>query len=471
MSTTSARKILFCLPIVFLIVWLLSCASCGNDRSDTMVLARVEVPGTLQDIKLPVYAELEDGNKTYYVLVIASIDQLRNAGVSFRVIDRYTPGTGYLLAESEDPEDYAEALKEVKVLYNDGHWLITRYGHDVDEKLGEIGFDLKYMRDTPIVVSAGPSLASRKTGKVVSLSVNPTVKAMMDKIKENDVREYISELSGETPMTVTGEPHTVITRHTDSGDQVEKASRYIYEQLKAIKGMNVSFQQWAKTGYENRNVVGEFKGARNPDEIIVLIAHLDSINNTGETKPAPGADDDASGCAALLLIADAMSGGAFNRTIRFVFTTGEEQGTLGSQAYVSSVKQQNIVAVFNLDMIAYNTQEAVPTQRVKVRNAKNVNGNRADMVIANTYKKVVDIYGLNASINVIITADGDVNGDQSSFWDEDMAAVWVIEDDYGDFNQANMHSPKDRLATLNVPYSVAQIKATLGAAAHLAGLP
>jgi len=476
MVKSVARERLMALLFLSLALCLTVCAGCGNDSAPipAKVLARVEVKSTLQDVKLPVYAELEDANENYFVLVIATMDELRRAGVSYRVVDQYLPGTDYLLGESESEEDYAEAAKAVKVLYNDGRWIIVRYTHNADEILADIGFDLKFMSEMAIDI---PTMENSK-GKVLytaggefkdaSLAKSSTVRDLMAKITDKDVKSYISGLSGESEVTVSDESYTFTTRDTESGEPVKMATQYVYEELQGMKGMRASFHQWAKNDYKCRNVVGELRGSGNPKEIIILIAHLDSVSND-PAGAAPGADDNASGCAALLSIAKAMSGKTFNRTIRFVFSTGEEQGTLGSQEYVESLKGENIVAVLNLDMNAYNTQDPVPTQRVKVRNVKNVYGNRDDMVIANLYKTVVDTYGLDESLKVVITPDGDVNGDQSSFWDKDIAAVWVIEDDYGDFNESNMHTAKDRLKTLNIPYCVAQAQATLGTTVHLAG--
>ena len=75
------------------------------------------------------------------------------------------------------------------------------------------------------------------------------------------------------------------------------------------------------------------------------MAHLDSINDKTDNPadPAPGADDDASGCAALLVAAAGMKDVRFERTVRFVFTTGEENGILGSAAYAKKgrVPHQN----------------------------------------------------------------------------------------------------------------------------------
>ena len=465
-----------CSAVVFILVTLCPASSTCYGTDDFQVLARVEVPGYLQDLNLPVHAALTDGDGVQYALVIAPLGTLQAAGVSFRVLDEYYPGTRYLLAKGRKPESREKAAQLIGVLYDDGRWIIVRYTKETDETLLHSGFNLKLMSDTPIILTAlnmslgmSPAGGDSTGGKSVITAI-PSVTAMMGAVTENSFRSYISGLSGASPVTVDGGSYTITTRNTESGTPVTKATRYVYEQLGAMSGMTASFYSWSDGDYSNRNVVGELTGVGKPDEIIIFIAHLDSINEGTSPAIAPGADDDASGCSALLTAASIMSTYTFQRTIRFVFATGEEQGLLGSAAYARSLGSQNIVAVVNLDMIAFNTPITNPTQRVKIRKASDP-GYPADLAIANVFKDVVDSYGLGGSLQVIITPDGEADSDQSSFWDKGFAAAWVIEDDYDDFDENYYHTKNDTLATLDTAYGTAQVKASLGTVAYLAGPP
>jgi hypothetical protein len=108
----------------------------------------------------------------------------------------------------------------------------------------------------------------------------------------------------------------------------------------------------------SRNVIGMIRGSDPAlrDEAIVLGAHLDHLGRSGDTV-YPGADDNASGVAALLEIAKAFaaSGHPPRRTIVFAFWTGEEEGHLGSVHYVRHpVWPLERTAVYlNLDMIGH----------------------------------------------------------------------------------------------------------------------
>jgi Zn-dependent M28 family amino/carboxypeptidase len=97
----------------------------------------------------------------------------------------------------------------------------------------------------------------------------------------------------------------------------------------------------------SENIVGEIEGAVHPEQILLLSAHLDSWDL------GPGATDDGFGAAAVLGAAQALLRTGLHpaRTLRFVLFTGEEEGLLGSRAYVTqhSAERGNIVAAVALD--------------------------------------------------------------------------------------------------------------------------
>src|ERR1700740_2252401 len=81
---------------------------------------------------------------------------------------------------------------------------------------------------------------------------------------------------------------------------------------------------------ESANVLGEIVGREHPEEVLVVGAHLDSWDLS------EGATDNGTGTTSVLAAAEAIlkSGQRPRRTLRFVLFTGEEQGLLGSLAYV-----------------------------------------------------------------------------------------------------------------------------------------
>jgi Peptidase family M28 len=101
-----------------------------------------------------------------------------------------------------------------------------------------------------------------------------------------------------------------------------------------------------------RNVVGLMPGET--DEVVVLGAHLDHLGVDGVGNVMNGADDNASGSGMLLEVARsvAASGRKFKRGILFVWFAGEEQGLLGSNAFVARppVPLEKIAVMLNTDM-------------------------------------------------------------------------------------------------------------------------
>jgi carboxypeptidase Q len=99
---------------------------------------------------------------------------------------------------------------------------------------------------------------------------------------------------------------------------------------------------------ESANVVGEIIGREHPEEIVVVGAHLDSWDLS------EGSTDNGTGTTSVLGAAEAIrkSGATPRRTIRFVLFTGEEQGLLGSLAYVKQHQSEmkNHIAGIVLDI-------------------------------------------------------------------------------------------------------------------------
>jgi leucyl aminopeptidase len=114
------------------------------------------------------------------------------------------------------------------------------------------------------------------------------------------------------------------------------------------------------------SVILTIQGWDLPNEVVVLGAHLDSINASNRTDPnqiAPGADDDASGIATLTeTLRIALSEGwRPRRTVKFMGYAAEEVGLRGSNAIAQSFRSSgvNVVGVLQLDMTNYKSG-AVP---------------------------------------------------------------------------------------------------------------
>lgn len=117
-------------------------------------------------------------------------------------------------------------------------------------------------------------------------------------------------------VDMTREDESQLERYLDAGKTVR---------------MRMNVQNTFSNGpVESANVIGEIPGREHPEETFVVGAHLDSWDLS------EGATDNGTGSSSVLAAADAIlkSGVRPRRTIRFVLFTGEEQGLLGSLAYI-----------------------------------------------------------------------------------------------------------------------------------------
>lgn len=113
-------------------------------------------------------------------------------------------------------------------------------------------------------------------------------------------------------------------------------------------------------GRPSLNVIAEKLGSGlGTRGVVLVVAHLDSINHRGGPEVrTPGADDNASGSAGLIEIAQVLGERDHDHDLRFILFGGEEQGLLGSQQYLANLpegERARIRAVLNMDMIGgYN---------------------------------------------------------------------------------------------------------------------
>ncbi len=121
------------------------------------------------------------------------------------------------------------------------------------------------------------------------------------------------------------------------------------------------------------NVVATLKGTDPSDNrIFVISGHLDNMRSSvmDRVGDAPGANDDASGVAAVLECARIMSKRSFPATVVFVAMSGEEQGLLGAYFMANKAKkgELNIEAVLNNDIMgSNNSSETNIINNTKIR--------------------------------------------------------------------------------------------------------
>lgn len=312
---------------------------------------------------------------------------------------------------------------------------------------------------TPPVKAPYQASQLQASSQPLALTPDPVVQGMIDQVQSSVLYETVAGLSGEHALTIGGAPFTLTTRSTDAATFIAKATQYGYERFQAM-GLVVSYHNWDYSGSTRRNVVAEQPGV-DPNCLYLLTAHIDDTSPK-DTTLAPGADDNASGTTGVLLTAEILSHYRFTCTLRYVLFTGEEQDLLGSEAYAQEAAARNdpILGVINLDMIAYNSPGSAATIEMDIRSG--TRGTK-DRVMSNMITDVIQAYHIN--LTPVVYASDDDGSDQYSFWMAGYPAILAIED--WDDHSPYYHEVTDEVDTLDMAYFTAYVKAITGAFAHL----
>ena len=178
--------------------------------------------------------------------------------------------------------------------------------------------------------------------RVAARAPDPAVKALTDKLTRRAVEATVTKLA------------SFGTRHATSAGY-DAAARFADEQFKSMGYKPVAQEVAVGSGKTRNIIVSKTPSGSAKGRIIIVSAHLDSINlEAGPSAPAPGADDNASGSAGVLEIARTVRDRQSRDELRFILFGGEELGLLGSRRYVASLsasERSKIAAVINMDMI------------------------------------------------------------------------------------------------------------------------
>jgi len=204
------------------------------------------------------------------------------------------------------------------------------------------------------------------------------------------------------------------------------------------------------------NLVAEAKGTKRPDEIVIVGAHYDSREGT------PGADDNASGSAAVLSLAGTFASAKPERTLRFILFTNEEyfrQDLMGSLVYAkrSRARNENIVAMLSLETIGYFSDVTgsqkypfpinmfYPSTGDFLGFVGNVGSGSLVRSAIRSFRSVAKLRSEGVAAPEAI--DGIGWSDQWSFWQQGYPGIMIT--DTAPFRNPNYHQPTDTPGTLD----------------------
>jgi len=302
------------------------------------------------------------------VKIMESIFQLIPTGPSDFIIDGDVIFAGYgIKADKYNYNDFSNINTEGKMLLIMDRAPMSKDGKSCqfEEPLWSSGMNIQ-MKLTTLIYSKAKAILIVSDPKSGFQSIEESSPGFAGYIKSSI--KLKGEKEGLVNPFMAAMPK-VIFIHRSVADELLKGSGHSLEQLqnsidetlspnsfaiedKQIKITEVSFSEEKILN----NITGYIEGS-DPilkNEVVVFSAHYDHIGVSGE-KVNTGADDDASGCAALLSLAEAFQDLKKKplRSLLFLWVSGEEIGLFGSKSYVNNplFPIEKTVVDLNMDMI------------------------------------------------------------------------------------------------------------------------
>jgi hypothetical protein len=327
----------------------------------------------------------------------------------------------------------------------------------------------------PAAAQAAPPEPAIQAG--FDCSADPITAALIDQVTANTWTDWISRFSGVTPVWYNNQWQKINSRHSVSLFAAGPTPNITFPYLRSLlldwyPAAWLEEDSYAYSTYTWKNLILTIPGKTTPAEVVIMSAHLDDMPFEGA---APGADDNGSGVAALLEAARIMQHTRFDRTIRLIWFTGEEQGLVGSGMYVNDDDHDltGVVGVINLDMYAYdgNNDHCFEIHAGTLP---------ASQAVGQCVVDSIGAYNLNLTYDFLNNNSATNRSDHASFWGKQIGAVEILEDYFvsspltgckapsGDGNPY-YHSSNDTLEHINTVTGLAITKAALAAGLAMAG--
>jgi len=194
------------------------------------------------------------------------------------------------------------------------------------------------------------------TVKEIALA-EPTPIISVDK-KDAHTAKMVEDVQVENIQKTIGDMSAIHTRFHTTGTGKTVAEWLIERYKKIASSRNdiefATYDHGSKTAQPS--LVVRFKGQKNPDEIVILGSHIDSVNWEAGSRDSrsPGADDNASGTSTNLEVFRTLvsKGTKFDRTVEIHGYAAEEIGLVGSQHMAGEYKsaKKNVISMMQIDM-------------------------------------------------------------------------------------------------------------------------
>jgi len=294
-------------------------------------------------------------------------------------------------------------------------------------------------------------------------------------IQENGPRDAV--LSARLRRHVERLAGGIGERHVWRPEALRAAAAYIRGELEAL-GCEVAAQSYRVAELDCDNLEAELPGEAARAEIIVVGAHYDTVQGS------PGADDNASGVAALIEIARALRGARLARTVKLVAFVNEEPpffywGEMGSKVYAREARRRgdDVRVMLSLEMLgcyddAPGSQSYPPLLGWFYPDRGNFIAFVSNLASRRALRRVVEAFRARSDFPAEQLASpsfvpGVAWSDQLSFWRAGYPAVMVTDTAF--YRNPHYHCASDTPDRLRYPEMARVVEGLAATIAALAG--
>ncbi len=414
------------------------------------------------------HARVEDEAGVRYVASGSEDDlsQLSSARAAPQLLDADTSDDVYYWADGQADRAVELANQVGEILLQTDILLLVAVEDaremELLETLPASGVSISLLAPVPLAEESAEPGGTNEM-QAAATEPNPAVAALLGQLTQVDLKALVEQLSGEQEVVVGGTPLFLNTRYTFS-NRLSDAEQFVFEYYQRL-GYDVRFENWTYGRYSGRNVVAEVRGTSNPERVLLVGGHLDNISQIPYSS-APGGDDNATGTAATLLLANVLRSYRPGITVRFVHFTGEEQGQWGSKVYARTLRLrgEQVVGYMDLDMIGWDGNG---DRVVEIHTWTGPKSN----ALGTAYLERNERYGLGLTFERK-TSSASWFSDHSAFWSNDIGAFLIIENFFTDTRprdrNPNYHTTNDRSDQVDYDYVARIGRLTLAALAEMA---
>ncbi|MBE0571534.1 MAG: M20/M25/M40 family metallo-hydrolase [Ignavibacteriaceae bacterium] len=384
----------------------------------------------IESLKLPVIYMNDDQLLT--LITSEKLDELEALGVKYFKLDQCTSEDKFYIITSKKDLDVSSRLVSEQIVYN--------------------GINSVIVKNTTL----NPAEASLKGLMIVELNGSINYKNEkgiwnFDRLQFSDslITQITSSVNPDSVRYFIQSLQNFQTRFLLANTR-DAVAEWLKNQFISMGFAEVVIDSFQYQGTWQKNVVATLPGIYEPQVFNIVGGHHDSYSSGDPMIFAPGADDNASGTAAVLEIARVIKANNYQpeSTIKFITFAAEEYGLWGSVDYAQKAfnSGMNIKIMINHDMISHSYYPA---------NQSEVDINR---YTGFDYLRDLAFYCIE-NYSTLAPRNGSLNSagsDSHSFWERGFPSVYFEETNFSPY----YHSPADTIGNYNIEYCAEVIKSS-----------